>query len=323
MKFLRSLFRRRQTVQKTDIVRRFDLLSQLGSGSMSRVFRAVDKNTGRTVAVKILDPEKTARYEARFTDRVKPTEGQVSLELSHPHIVRTFDHGLTTNNEQFLVMELIEGISLSYLVDMQNEAMQEHRLRIMVELAEAVEYLHKEDWIHRDICPRNVIMDKQYGTKLIDFGLVVPNTLAFQEPGNRTGTANYMAPELIKRLRTDERIDIFSFAVTCYEMTCRQLPWPALTTASLEGLLKRINHKPLNLKEVAPATDSQVSATIMRGLEADPRDRWPSMTEMLAELRSAYRRLKPRDGKRKGEPAEVEEEQPRDQFSEKWQFRTT
>jgi serine/threonine protein kinase len=320
MNFLRSFFRRRATEQKVDVSQRFDLVSRLGAGSMSKVWRAVDKKSGHVVALKILDRAKTARYESRFTDRVKPTEGQVATELTHRHIVKTYEHGLTTNHEQFLVMELIEGISLAYLVDVQNDAMKEHRLRIMIELGEAIEYLHKEQWIHRDLCPRNVLMDKEYCTKLIDFGLVVPNTRAFQEPGNRTGTANYMAPELIKRQRTDQRIDIFSYAVTCFEMYCKELPWPSITGASLEMMLKRINQRPRDIHELVPKLDDQIAKAIMRGLEAEPASRWQTVSEMLAELRQAYHRLEV-------PPARAEEgkKKPKkrvDAFSDKWQFKT-
>jgi len=321
MKFLNSFFRRRHHTPKTDLSQRFDLISRLGSGSMSKVWRALDKTTSRVVAVKVLDIEKTLRYESRFADRVKPTEGEVASQLDHPYIVRTLEHGRTTHGEQYLVMELIDGISLAYLVDSQNEAMQTHRMRIIVELGEALEYLHKENWIHRDICPRNVLMNKEYSTRLIDFGLVVPNTAAFQEPGNRTGTANYMAPELIKRQRTDQRIDIFSFAVTCYEMYTRALPWPSITGASLEMVLKRINQKPQEIQEIVQL-DPQVASAIMKGLESDPHERWQSMTEMLTELRAAYDRLKP--AAKKGTPTAAEKKRgkQRDGFADKWQFRT-
>jgi eukaryotic-like serine/threonine-protein kinase len=321
MSFLRTFFaRRRANDLKVDVSQRFDLVSRLGTGSMSKVWRAVDRKSGHVVALKILDRAKTARYESRFTDRVKPTEGQIASELSHKHIVKTYEHGVTTNNEQFLVMELIEGISLAYLVDVQNDAMKEHRLRIIIELGEALEYLHKEDWIHRDLCPRNVLMDKEYSTKLIDFGLVVPNTKAFQEPGNRTGTANYMAPELIKRQRTDQRIDIFSYAVTCFEMHCKELPWPSITGATLEMMLKRINTRPREIHELVPDLDDQVAKAIMRGLEADPRERWQSASEMLSELRQAYHRLevppaKAGDGKKRSKNR-------KDALDGKWQFKT-
>ena|ERR1700693_2777293 len=321
MSFLRSFFRkRRATEQKVDVSQRFDLVSRLGTGSMSKVWRAVDKKLGHVVALKVLDVEKTLRYESRFTDRVKPTEGAVASQLMHKNIVRTLDHGITTRNEQFLVMELVEGIGLAYLVDVQNDPMREHRVRIMVELGEAIEYLHKENWIHRDLCPRNVLMDKQYTTRLIDFGLVVPNTTAFQEPGNRTGTANYMAPELIKRQRTDQRIDIFSFAVTCFEMYCRELPWPSITGASLEMMLKRINQKPRDIREIVPDIDKQIADAIMRGLEADPRDRWQTVSAMLAELRQAHHRLEPPAPQT--DEAKRKSRKRKDAFAEKWQFRT-
>jgi eukaryotic-like serine/threonine-protein kinase len=321
MSFLRSFFaRRRANDRKVDVSQRFDLVSRLGTGSMSKVWRAVDKKSGHVVALKILDRAKTARYESRFTDRVKPTEGHVATELSHKHIVKAYEHGVTTNNEQFIVMELIEGIGLAYLVDVQNDAMKEHRLRIMIELGEALEYLHKHDWIHRDLCPRNVLMDKQYSTKLIDFGLVVPNTKAFQEPGNRTGTANYMAPELIKRQRTNQRIDIFSYAVTCFEMYTKELPWPSITGATLEMMLKRINTKPREIHELIPKLDDQIAKAIMRGLEAEPQNRWPTVSEMLAELRQAYHRLEPPAPK--VEEGKKRSKKRKDAHSEKWQFKT-
>jgi serine/threonine protein kinase len=288
---------------------------------MSKVWRAVDKNIGRVVALKVLDVEKTLRYESRFADRVKPTEGEVASQLTHPNIVHTLEHGRTTRGEQYLVMELIEGIGLAYLVDSQNDVMQAHRLRLMIELGEALEYLHKENWIHRDICPRNVLINKDYSTRLIDFGLVVPNTAAFQEPGNRTGTANYMAPELIKRQRTDQRIDIFSYAVTCYEMYCRSLPWPSITGASLEMVLKRINQKPEEIQDVVQL-DKQIGAAIMKGLEADPRERWQTMTEMLHELREAYQRLTPVAKKPTPAATAKKRAKRRDDSSDKWQFRT-
>src|ERR1700733_1089986 len=319
MGFLQSFFggKRRAANPRVDVSQRFDRVSRLGNGSMSKVWRAVDRKSGQVVALKILDRGKTARYEARFADRVKPTEGQVASQLSHRHIVKTFEHGVTTDGEQFLVMELVEGIGLAYLGDVRTETAREPRLRVMVELGEAIEYLHKEKWIPRDLCPRNVLLDKQHCTKLIDFGLVVPNTRAFQEPGNRTGTANYMAPELIKRQRTHQRIDIFSFAVTCYEMYCKTLPWPSITGASLEMMLKRINTKPRDIRELVPKLDDQIARAIMRGLEAEPQNRWPTVSEMLAELRQAYHRLEVPAPQ--AEEAKKRSKKRRDALDGKWQ----
>uniref|UniRef100_A0A7C4QNX7 Serine/threonine protein kinase n=1 Tax=Schlesneria paludicola TaxID=360056 RepID=A0A7C4QNX7_9PLAN len=290
MKFLKQLFTRKPKVVKVDISRRFELLNRTGQGSMSKVWRARDLISGRIVALKLLDVAKTRRFEARFEGLKvrKPSEGEIAIQLKHPHIVTTFEHGITTNDEQYLVMEFIEGVGLSYLIDLQNDVMKQNRLRFMVELGEAIEYFHRQNWIHRDICPRNVMLDRDYSVKLIDFGLVVPNTEEFRQPGNRTGTANYMAPELIKRQRTDQRIDIFSYAVTCYEMWARRLPWDAAET--LEAVMQHINTPPLDLRKAAPNIDEDIAETVMKGLAVTPDDRWPTMSAMLQPLRAALAR---------------------------------
>ena len=187
-------------------------------------------------------------------------------------------------------MEFIEGMSLAYLIDVQNDVMKKNRLRIIVELGEAIEYFHRQNWIHRDICPRNVMVDTKLSTKLIDFGLVVPNIAEYQAPGNRTGTATYMAPELIKRQKTDQRIDIFAYAVTCFEMYTKELPWPGGET--LEAVVQHINLPPKELRKLVPEIDPVVAKTIMRGLALQPQDRWPTMGQMLQPLREALHKTK-------------------------------
>jgi serine/threonine protein kinase len=161
---------------------------------------------------------------------------------------------------------------------------------MMVQLAEALEYFHKQNWIHRDICPRNVLLDQDSQVKLIDFGLVVPNTAEFRKPGNRTGTANYMAPELIKRQKTDHRIDIFSFSVTCYEMVTKRFPWDS-TGFSLEMVLQHINRPATDIRDFAGDIDDQLADAIMKGLSLHPSDRWSTVSEMLQPLRAVRRRL--------------------------------
>ena len=292
LNFLRNLLKRKPRVQKVDIGTRFQLVNRVGQGSMSKVWRAVDLRTSKTVALKILDLEKTLRLESRFLrmKTKKPTEGEVAYTLKHPHIVKTLDYGITTTNEQFVEMEFIDGMSLSYLIDVQNELMKKNCLRFIVELGDAIEYFHRQNWIHRDICPRNVVVDTQQSVKLIDFGLVVPNTDEYQAPGNRTGTAMYMAPELIKRQRTDQRIDIFAFAVTAFEMYARELPWPGGET--LETVVQRINLPPKELRKLVPDIDPLVAKTIMKGLAQNPSDRWQTMGQMLKPLRDVLEKSK-------------------------------
>ncbi|MDA1012933.1 MAG: serine/threonine-protein kinase [Planctomycetota bacterium] len=285
MKFLKDLFgsnKNNGRLEKIDLTKRFDLMSRVGQGSMSKVWKARDSRTGRIVAVKVLDKEKTEKLEARFKGLEKPTEGEIAVQLKHKNIVETLEHGLTKAKEQFLVMEFVDGAGLSFFVDMQNDTMKAHRLDFMIQLAEGIEQFHNADWIHRDICPRNVMVSSDNVVKLIDFGLVVPNTPEYRRPGNRTGTANYMAPELVKRQSTDQRLDVFSFAVTCFEMYTQQFPWEAART--LDAVVQHINHPPKKISQYVPNIDADLETTIMKGLATNPDDRWQSIAEMKRQL---------------------------------------
>ncbi|MFM9964664.1 MAG: serine/threonine protein kinase [Planctomycetaceae bacterium] len=288
--FLKNLFDRKK-VERVDIARRFELLARVGQGSMSKVWRARDSMTGRMLAIKVLDKVKTERFESRFVGLKKPTEGEIAVGLLHPNIVKTHEFGTTTNDEQYLMMDFVDGLSLSYLVDTQNDQMKENCLNYIIQLGEAIDYLHKQNWIHRDLCPRNVMVDSDNTVKLIDFGLVVPNTPDFQKPGNRTGTANYMAPELIKRQRTDQRIDVFSFSVTAYEMYSKRLPWDVPDQETLDTVIQHINKPPKPLAGFAPHIDPRVADILMKGLHQNPNDRWQSMAEMLIPLRKVHEEL--------------------------------
>ncbi|MDA0831855.1 MAG: serine/threonine-protein kinase [Planctomycetota bacterium] len=285
MGFFKNLFRRTPKVEKIDVAKRFELMNRIGQGSMSKVWKARDP-AGKIVAIKILDRVKTKKLEARFVGLNKPTEGEIAIKLDHPHIVKTYECGITTNDEQFLVMEYIDGVSLSYLIDAQNDAMKKNRLRFAIELGEAIAYFHKQNLIHRDLCPHNVLLDRDYSIKLIDFGLVVPNTAEFRKPGNRTGTATYMAPELMKRQKTDQRIDIFSFAITCYKMFTKRMPWDSVDT--LEMMKQRMNTPPEPITTFVPDIDPRLAEIIMRGVESDPSKRWSTMSGMVQALREVH-----------------------------------
>ncbi|QDU09117.1 serine/threonine protein kinase [Gimesia aquarii] len=287
MNFLNRFFSKEPKTPRVNIKKRFELIGRVGQGSMSKVWRARDSQSGRVVALKVLHKQKTLELESRFVGLNKPKEGEIAVQLNHPHIVKTFEHGLTTEGEQFLVMEFVEGYSLSFLVEAQNEDMRTNCLKYMIQLGEAIKHFHEENWIHRDICPRNILVSNDHELKLIDFGLVVPNTAPFLQPGNRTGTAAYMAPELIKRQKTSQKIDIFSYSVTCYEMLTKRLPWEAAET--LDAVLQHINTPPENIQQLLPDLNPQVADAIMKGLELYPQDRWQTIEDMLKPLRAALK----------------------------------
>ena len=279
----------KKVLERVDISKRFHLHGQIGQGSMSRVWKAEDVISHRRLAIKILDKEKLRRYESRFEGLAKPSEGEVALGLVHQNIVRTHEIGWTTNNEFYLAMDYIDGSGLSLLLDLQGETMKRNRLRFMIQIGDAVTYVHEQGWIYRDLCPRNVLINEQQQVKLIDFGLVVPDKPQFRKAGNRTGTANYMAPELILRHPTDQRLDVFSYAVTCFELYTKRHPWQAAMT--LDAVVQHINLAPLQITEAEPKIDSQIAEVIMKGLERNPDDRWQTIAEMVTQFREAETRL--------------------------------
>ena len=275
---------------KVNLKKQFQTHGQIGQGSMSEVYKATDRTSGKTVALKILDLEKTKAHAARFPKMNKPTEGEVACTLIHSHIVKTFAHGISTTGNEFLVMEYVEGHNLSFLVETQNDVMQKHRIQLMIDLGKALEYFHAEGWIHRDLCPRNIMVNEKNQIKMIDFGLVVPCTPPFCQPGNRTGTAAYMAPELIRRQKTDQRLDIFSYAITCYEMYTKELPWPG--TQTMDAVRNRINQAPHDIRDLVPDINEQIAHAIMKGIKIEPQDRWQTVTEMVNEISRGHSSIK-------------------------------
>ena len=273
---LRSLFKGQNRV---DVRARFELLREAISGTMSSFYMARDRQSGEIVGLKILDPEKTAALEARFTTVPKPKEGDIAIALSHPNIVRTLEHGVTTTGEQFLVMEYLDGPGLNSLIIGRRTELDGRRLLLIRQAAEALAAVHRAGYIHRDICPRNFVVSRECDSlKLIDFGLTVPATAPFMQPGNRTGTANYMAPEVVRRRGTSQKLDIFSFGVTAYEMFAFELPWPRGTG---QAAMSHGVEQPGDIRKFCPKMNPVLAEAILACLEPDPKNRPESMDKFL------------------------------------------
>jgi serine/threonine protein kinase len=249
---------------------------------MSKVWRAYDKGLGRTVCLKLLDKEKTAKFEARFPGINKPKEGAICMLLRHKNIVQTYEWGYTTQGEPYLAMEYIEGMGLNFLVETRSPQLEGNRINFLSQIADALDYLHKQGYLHRDICPRNVMITADGVVKLIDFGLTIPYRPEFCKPGNRTGTPNYLAPELIRRVATDHRVDLFALGVTAYETFTGSLPWEK--AESLQTLLSHMNSPGRDPRDARPDLDAPAAKLLMKAIERDPRERFQSAADFRAAL---------------------------------------
>jgi serine/threonine protein kinase len=269
---------------RIDVNKRFELIGRTGQGSMSKVWRVRDRTTGRTFCLKVLDKVKTARFEARFPGLKRPSEGTILVSLKHPNIVNTYEHGLTMEGEQYVLMELIEGVGLNFLVETHSPNLEGNRIKILTQVADALDYVHRKGFVHRDICPRNVMVDREGVVKLIDFGLTVPSTSEFCRPGNRTGTPEYLAPEVIKRSPTDVRVDLFALGVTAYEMFTGHLPWDK--AESMQTLLNHMNSPGRDPRDFRPDLDKRVAAVLSKSVARDPKDRYQTAGEFREALKA-------------------------------------
>ena len=270
--------------KKLNIQERFLLRKEAISGTMSKFYLAEEKSTGQVVGLKVLDREKTAQFEARFKALKgvkKPSEGEIAMKFDHPDIVKTLEHGLTISNEPYLIMEYLEGTGLNNILLIKQDLLAGGRMRYIRQCAEALMEVHRKGFIHRDYCPRNLMFTGDgMSLKLIDFGLSVPNYAPFTDPGNRTGTPSYMAPELIRRRATSEKLDVFAFGVTMYELCTRELPWPRA-----QGGLAAMSHDqpPTPITQYRPAINPKLARAIHNCMIPEPRDRC-SMQDFLMTI---------------------------------------
>ena len=286
---LKNLFAAKPTggLPRIQVEKRFELLSRTGQGSMSKVWRARDRNIGRIVCLKLLDKEKTAKFEARFLGLKRPMEGAVLMALKHTNVVTTYEYGLTYDKAQYIVMELINGMGMNFLIETKSKQLEGHRIDYLTQISDGLEYIHKEGYLHRDICPRNIMVTQENVVKLIDFGLTIPYKPEFCKPGNRTGTPNYLAPELIKRSTTDHRVDLFALGVTAYEMYTGNLPWEK--SQSLQTLLSHLNSPGRDPRDYKRDLDAKTARFLIKAVEREPGARF----QTVAAFRDALQALPP------------------------------
>ncbi|MHB1561910.1 MAG: serine/threonine protein kinase [Isosphaeraceae bacterium] len=269
---------------RVNLQRRFSIVSETARGSMSKVYRAIDNETGRTVCLKVQHREKNQAAVARAsTQEPRPPEGEIAIKLVHPHIVRTFEYGDSTQGDHYLVMEYVDGVSLQYIRE-NRTARTAQKVELLAQAAEGLAAIHAAGFIHHDINPRNFLVDREQNVKIIDFGLTVPNTPAFRRPGNRTGTIQYMAPELLRREPIDERIDIFAFGVLAFEFLTDRLPYDANNSTTL--MLQRINTEPLDPAVVKPKLSEELCDVLRKLTARRKENRWAAMSTLPETLRS-------------------------------------
>lgn len=259
---------------------RYEIIEKVGNGGMATVYRAKDKVLKRDVAVKILRDEFTTDEE--FIRRFE-VEAQSAARLTNANIVSIYDVGVD-GNLYYIVMELIQGKTLKEIIIKEDGPLPwKWSINVAIQIASALEVAHRNNIIHRDIKPHNIIITEDGVAKVTDFGIAkaVSNSTitAF---GKTIGSVHYFSPEHAKGGFTDAKSDLYSLGVVMYEMVTGKVPFDADTPVSVA--LKHMQEMPEEPIELNPNIPMSVNKIIMKALQKDTNLRYQSATEMLEDL---------------------------------------
>jgi serine/threonine-protein kinase len=268
--------------KRVDLWKRFERLRESNSGTMSAFYKVRDRQDGEIRGLKVIDRGKSAPIEGRYKGLGKPGEGEIGQQITGPNIGRTLEWGTATTGDPFVLQEFIEGQLLHALLTTKRVAFSPaQKLDLVRQASAAIATVHQAGFVHRDICPRNFMLRPDGRLVLFDFGLTVPDKPVFLQPGNRIGTPNYMAPEVVRRKQADKRLDVFSFGVTAYEICTLASPWPRGQTGNAA-----LAHDtpPGPIEQHWPEIPPPLAAAIMACLAADPAGRPESMERFLGMI---------------------------------------
>lgn len=266
---------------RADLWRRFERMRESVTGTMSQFYKVRDIKTGEVLGLKIIDHAKSDPVEGRYRGLNKPGEGEIGSLVIGPNIAKTLEWGESTTGETYILLEFIRGTVLHTVLSAREPFPPAQRLDLVRQAAEAIAVVHKAGFIHRDICPRNLMLCPDGRLVLFDFGLTVPDKPVYHQAGNRIGTPTYMAPEVVRRRPIDKRLDIFSFGVTAYEICTLDLPWPR--AAGGKAALRH-DSSPRDIRDFWPEIPPVLAAAIMACIAAEPENRPPSMEKFLERI---------------------------------------
>ena len=267
------------------LANRYEILEKIGVGGMATVYKAKCHVLNRFVAVKVLKEEFITDIE--FIRRFK-SEAQTAASLTHPNIVSIYDVG-NEGDVYYIVMELIKGKTLKEIILEDGKLPWKWSVNIAIQIASALETAHKNNLIHRDIKPHNIIITEDGMAKVTDFGIAkaVSNSTitAF---GTTIGSVHYFSPEHAKGGVTDAKSDIYSLGIVMYEMLTGRVPFDADTPVSVA--LMQVQDDPIEPRKLNPQIPISVNNIILKAMQKDPADRYQSATEMLIDLSTALKR---------------------------------
>ena len=259
---------------------RYELVDKIGEGGMAVVYRAKDRLLNRFVAIKILRPEYTR--DEQFIESFK-RESQAAARLQHPNIVTVYDVG-KSGNINYIVMELVEGRPLSDIIEEQAPLDSKAVIEIGKQIASALSLAHKNQIIHRDVKPHNILITTDGVAKLTDFGIAkaVSSSSALAETNKVIGSVHYFSPEQARGSYVDERSDIYSLGIVMYEMLTGRVPFDG--DNPVEVALKHINEEIIPPSKIVSGIQPKLEKVVLKATDKFQTNRYKTADEMLEEF---------------------------------------
>lgn len=269
----------------TVLKKRYRIVEEIGRGGMAIVYKAKDIKDNNVVAVKVLKHE--YMKDKKFLERFK-RESEASLYLNHCNIVKAYDVGQTIDL-RYIVMEYVDGITLKEYIEQQRTIDVEKSLNIAMGIAAALRHAHIHGIVHRDIKPQNILIEKNGGVKVADFGIArafASSTLTVGDTGV-LGSVHYFSPEQARGLKVNEQSDIYSLGIVLYEMLTGVLPYEG--NSAVEVALKHIESD-INLTQISRKyIPKNVWDIILKATKRDKKDRYENAAAMYSQLKKAQK----------------------------------
>ena len=258
---------------------RYEILEKIGSGGMSVVYKAKCHTLNRLVAIKVLKEEFAS--DENFVSKFK-MEAQAAARLSHPNIVNVYDV-VDEENLHYIVMELIEGITLKSYIEKKELLDSKEAIGIAIQVAQGIAAAHEQHIIHRDIKPQNMIISKDGKVKVADFGIARAVSSQTVNSSAAVGSVHYISPEQARGGYCDERSDIYSFGITLYEMVTGRVPFEGDNTVAVA--LAHLEDPVVPPGDYNPQVSSGLEEIILKCTKKKPDRRYGSMEEVIHDLR--------------------------------------
>ena len=265
----------------TVLTGRYEIIERIGTGGMADVYRAMDSKLNRFVAIKVLKRE--YREDEQFVTKFRQ-EARSVAGLSHPNVVGVYDVG-SDGDIQYIVLELVEGISLKKYIEKKGHLPYKEALSIAIQVANGMEAAHAHHIVHRDIKPQNIIISKEGKVKVTDFGIAKAASSTTTVSTSAMGSVHYMSPEQARGGYSDERSDIYSFGITLFEMLTGDVPFDGDTTVAVA--VHHIQDEIMPPSEKMNGIPSSVDKIVQKCTRKKTDQRYQTAGELIADLKRA------------------------------------